>query len=133
MPAGASGCGADPFSEQELATWYGFLKTAVGAELLLLHPDDPLGGAGIAVLIGGPLLYLIGEALFRWRMAAKFSTKRLLAVAVDRPARDPRARDLRPRALGRRGRGARRSRRLGVRRVERARMRDRHRPKGPSR
>lgn len=37
MSAGASGCGADPFSEQELATWYGFLKMAVGAELLLLH------------------------------------------------------------------------------------------------
>jgi len=43
----------------------GVIVGAVGDELLLSHPEH-LTGAGIAALIGGPALYLAGNALFKW-------------------------------------------------------------------
>lgn len=43
----------------------GIILCAVADELVLMHPDhvDP---AGIAVIVGGPAVYLIGNALFKW-------------------------------------------------------------------
>jgi low temperature requirement protein LtrA len=43
----------------------GIIVVAVGDELVLAHPDH-LTGAGAAALIGGPALYLAGNALFKW-------------------------------------------------------------------
>jgi low temperature requirement protein LtrA len=33
-------------------------------------------------MLGGPLLYLLGEGMFRWRMVRKISIKRLTAMSV---------------------------------------------------
>jgi low temperature requirement protein LtrA len=33
-------------------------------------------------MLGGPLLYLLGEAMFRWRMIGKISSKRLTAMSA---------------------------------------------------
>ena len=43
----------------------GVIVGAVGDELMLAHPDH-LTGAGAAAILGGPALYLVGNALFKW-------------------------------------------------------------------
>jgi low temperature requirement protein LtrA len=47
---------------------------------LIVHPGHRLSVAGVTVMLGGPLLYLLGEAMFRWRMVRRFSIKRLTAM-----------------------------------------------------
>lgn len=43
----------------------GIIVCAVADELVLVHPGHA-DGAGIAVILGGPALYLVGNALFKW-------------------------------------------------------------------
>lgn len=43
----------------------GIIVCAVADELVLRHPGH-VGNAGIAALLGGPALYLAGNALFKW-------------------------------------------------------------------
>jgi low temperature requirement protein LtrA len=43
----------------------GIIVGAVGDELLLAHPDHATD-AGVAVILGGPALYLAGNAWFKW-------------------------------------------------------------------
>lgn len=43
----------------------GIVLCAVADELVLVHPDHA-STAGIAVILGGPFLYLLGNALFKW-------------------------------------------------------------------
>ena len=55
----------------------GVIVTAVGDELVIAHPSDELPGEEVAAIVAGPALYLLGHALFRWRMAGSISWKRL--------------------------------------------------------
>jgi low temperature requirement protein LtrA len=55
----------------------GVILSAVGDELVIAHPLDTLPRAEVAVLVGGPALYLLGHAAFRLRMAGSVSRKRL--------------------------------------------------------
>ncbi|HZV37783.1 MAG TPA: low temperature requirement protein A [Pseudoxanthomonas sp.] len=43
----------------------GIIVCAVADELAMVHPDHA-DNAGIAAIIGGPALYLVGTALFKW-------------------------------------------------------------------
>lgn len=43
----------------------GIIVCAVADELILMHPGHA-ENAGIAAILGGPLLYLLGNALFKW-------------------------------------------------------------------
>lgn len=43
----------------------GIIVCAVADELAMVHPDHA-DNAGIAVILGGPTLYLVGTALFKW-------------------------------------------------------------------
>ena len=43
----------------------GIVVCAVADELVLVHPDHA-DNAGIAVILGGPFLYLLGSTLFKW-------------------------------------------------------------------
>ena len=45
----------------------GIIMCAVADELVLVHPDDLTNG-GIAVILGGPALYLLGITGFKWLM-----------------------------------------------------------------
>ncbi len=42
----------------------GIIVAAVGNELFIAHPDLPVDTAALSVLIGGPLLYLAGDAAY---------------------------------------------------------------------
>lgn len=43
----------------------GIILCAVADELVLVHPDHA-SNAGIAAILGGPFLYLLGNGLFKW-------------------------------------------------------------------
>ncbi|MES2491285.1 MAG: low temperature requirement protein A [Pseudomonadota bacterium] len=44
---------------------FGIIVCAVADEIVLLHPDHA-DTFGIAVIMGGPAIYLLGNALFKW-------------------------------------------------------------------
>lgn len=63
---------SDPGRQARLAYTYlhvliiaGVIVSAVADELVLVHPGHA-STAGIAAIMGGPLLYLLGNALFKW-------------------------------------------------------------------
>ena len=45
----------------------GIIVSAVADELVLVHPDHA-SPAGVLVIVGGPWLFLLGCALFKWVM-----------------------------------------------------------------
>jgi low temperature requirement protein LtrA len=59
----------------------GIIVSAVGDELVIAHPSEVLPAAEIAVVVGGPGLYLLAHAFFRRRMTGKWGPKRLYGAA----------------------------------------------------
>jgi low temperature requirement protein LtrA len=55
----------------------GIVLTAVGDELVIAHPTDELRTAELIVVVGGPTVYLLAQALLRLRMTGAVSTRRL--------------------------------------------------------
>jgi low temperature requirement protein LtrA len=60
----------------------GIIGTAAGDDLLIAGPHDPQHGVGVAILLGGPALFLLGESLFQWRTTGTASAKRLGATVL---------------------------------------------------
>ena len=60
----------------------GIIVTAVGDELVLAHPAGHAEPAAVAAIIGGPALYLIGTALFKWSLWGRLSASRLAGLLV---------------------------------------------------
>jgi low temperature requirement protein LtrA len=59
----------------------GVIVSAVGDELVIAHPLDELPAEELAVVVGGPAIYLLAHVLFRLRLAGSVSWKRLAGVA----------------------------------------------------
>jgi low temperature requirement protein LtrA len=72
----------DAYTYLHLPIIAGIIAAAVGDDLLIAHPDDPLHGVGLAMVVGGPALFLLGENLFRWRLTATKNLKRLGVAAL---------------------------------------------------
>lgn len=70
----------DAYTYLHLPIVAGIIMVAVADDLLISHPDRSLSGAGVVMTVGGPAVYLAGEALVRLRMISSFSPQRLLAV-----------------------------------------------------
>jgi low temperature requirement protein LtrA len=60
----------------------GIIVVAVADEVVIAHPGSSPSGVELAVILGGPVLYLIGHTLFRLRMIHNVSRKRLVAIAA---------------------------------------------------
>ena len=60
----------------------GIIATAVGHDLLIAEPQHTLHGVGLAMMLGGPALFLLGESLFRWRMTGTPSVTRVAAAGL---------------------------------------------------
>jgi low temperature requirement protein LtrA len=71
----------DAYTYLHLPIVAGIIATAVGDDLLIAEPHRALHGVGLAVVVGGPALYLLGENLFRRRMTATVNPKRFWAAA----------------------------------------------------
>ena len=70
----------DAYSYLHLPIVAGIIMVAIADDLLIAHPTDTLSAAGIAMTLGGPALYLVGDTLFRVRMIGSASPKRIIAV-----------------------------------------------------
>ena len=60
----------------------GIIVVAVGDELVIAHPGASPSGVELAVILGGPALYLVGHTLFRLRMIHNVSRKRVVATVA---------------------------------------------------
>jgi low temperature requirement protein LtrA len=60
----------------------GIIAVAVGDDLLIAEPGGAMHGVGLAMVLGGPVLYLLGESLFRLRMIRVANAKRLAVAAI---------------------------------------------------
>ena len=72
----------DAYTYFHLPIIAGIIATAVGTELLIAGPHETPGAVGVATILGGPALYLLGASLFAWRTTATISTARLAVAAV---------------------------------------------------
>jgi low temperature requirement protein LtrA len=72
----------DAYTYLHLPIVAGIILVAVADDLLIAHPRDTLGTAGLIVTVGGPALYLLGESLFRLRMIGSLNAKRITAIVV---------------------------------------------------
>ncbi len=71
----------DAYTYLHIVMVAGVIGSAVGDELVLAHPSDRLPAEQLAVIAGGPAVYLVAHALFRLRMAGSISWKRLAGAA----------------------------------------------------
>jgi low temperature requirement protein LtrA len=60
----------------------GIIVSAVGDELVIAHPSEPLGGAQVAAVVAGPTIYLLAHCLFRLRLTGTVSWRRLTGAAA---------------------------------------------------
>ena len=74
--------GRDAYTYLHLPIVAGILLAAVGDELVLAHPDDPLHTAGALVVLGGPALYLLGLVAFGARVGRRQPWTRPAAAAL---------------------------------------------------
>ena len=72
----------DAYTYFHLPIVAGIIATAVANDLLIGAPHEAPGGVGVAMILGGPALYLLGETLFTWRVTGAASGKRLSVAAL---------------------------------------------------
>jgi low temperature requirement protein LtrA len=60
----------------------GVIAVAVGDDLLIAEPGHALHGVALAMVLGGPALFLVGESLFHWRLTGAANAKRLAVAAL---------------------------------------------------
>jgi low temperature requirement protein LtrA len=72
----------DAYTYLHLPIVAGVILSAVGDELLIAHPAHALSTAGILMVLGGPIVFLLGETLFRVRMIGSANAKRVAAIAA---------------------------------------------------
>jgi low temperature requirement protein LtrA len=60
----------------------GIIAVAVGDDLLIADPGRALPGVGVAMVLGGPAVYLVGETAFRRRLTGIASPERITVAAL---------------------------------------------------
>src|SRR4051812_9644281 len=75
----------DAYTYAHLPIVAGIIATAVAGELLIAAPHAAPGSVGVAMILGGPAPYLLGESLFCWRVTGVTSTKRPAGAALPIP------------------------------------------------
>jgi low temperature requirement protein LtrA len=72
----------DAYTYAHLPIVAGIIATAVANNLLIAAPHQAPNGVGVAMILGGPALYLLGESLFGWRMTGATNTRRVAVAAL---------------------------------------------------
>ena len=72
----------DAYTYLHLPIVAGIIATAVGANLLIDEPNDPQHAVGVAMVLGGPALYLLAESLFERMLTSTTNTKRLTVAGL---------------------------------------------------
>lgn len=74
--------GRDAYTYGHIPIIAGIVVSAVGDRVVIQYPAHAPTVAQLLVIFGGPVLYLAGHTLFRWRMIGSVSPKRIAAMAV---------------------------------------------------
>src|SRR3954454_21710922 len=72
----------DPYTYLPVVFVAGIIVSAVGDELVIAHPSEPLTGPEVAAVVSGPAIYLLAHALFRLRLTGTVSWRRLAGAAA---------------------------------------------------
>ncbi len=72
----------DAYTYVHLLIVAGIIATAAGDNLLIAEPHSALNGVGLAIVLGGPVLFLLGATLFEWRATGNASLRRLAAITL---------------------------------------------------
>jgi low temperature requirement protein LtrA len=72
----------DAYTYLHLPIVAGIIATAVGNDLLIAEPHHALHGVGLAMMLGGPALFLLGESAFVWRMIGTTNVTRVALAGV---------------------------------------------------
>ncbi|MBO4210690.1 low temperature requirement protein A [Micromonospora echinofusca] len=75
-------------AESHLVMVAGVVATAIGYELVIAHPSGPAPASWIVVVVGGPVLFVLGRARFEHDVFGRVSRARivtLLALALPVP------------------------------------------------
>ena len=70
----------DAYTYMHVLIVAGILVAAVGDELVIAHPTDELPDAELAVVVAGPVLYLLAHVALRLRMTGSVSPRRLVGA-----------------------------------------------------
>ena len=70
------------FHNVHVAIIVGIIVTAVGSDLFMAHPDDHVETKYVAVLIGGPGLYLLGNSIYKHIVFRRFPLSHLAGLAL---------------------------------------------------
>lgn len=60
----------------------GIIAAAGADELTIAHPGDRVTAATTALILGGPALYLAGNALFKWALWGHLPRSRPVAICA---------------------------------------------------
>ena len=60
----------------------GIILSAVGDELVIAHATDPLHPPELTAVVGGPIIYLLAQAVLRLRVARVLSYRRIIGAAA---------------------------------------------------
>jgi low temperature requirement protein LtrA len=72
----------DAYTYLHLPIVAGIIATAVGTDLLIAEPHHALHGVGLAMMLGGPALFLVGESLFGRRMTGTTNVTRVVVAGL---------------------------------------------------
>jgi low temperature requirement protein LtrA len=72
----------DAYTFLHLPIVAGIIATAVGAKLLIAEPSEAPHGVGLAMMLGGPALFLVGENLFQRKLTSTTNAKRLAVAGL---------------------------------------------------
>jgi low temperature requirement protein LtrA len=72
----------DAYTYGHLPIVAGIIAAAVGLNLLIAAPHHALHPVGVAMVLGGPALYLLGESHYRWRISGTHNAKGLTVAGV---------------------------------------------------
>jgi low temperature requirement protein LtrA len=72
----------DAYTYLHLPIVAGIIATAVGTDLLIAKPHHALRGVGLAMMLGGPALFLVGESLFGRRMTGTTNVTRVVVAGL---------------------------------------------------
>jgi low temperature requirement protein LtrA len=71
----------DAFTYGHALVAAGIILVAVGDEIVIAHPRDPLEGAYLLTVIAGPALFILAQVVLGWRMTGRISSRRMVAFA----------------------------------------------------
>jgi low temperature requirement protein LtrA len=82
MAANRTRMARDAYTYLHVVLVAGIIVSAVGDELVIAHPSEPLADAEVAALVAGPAIYLLAHTLFRLRLTGTIGWRRLTGAAA---------------------------------------------------